>query len=442
YTPDLRQARLLSDTELRTAPIDTASGLSAPTPEEQAWLASHHRPIRSITYDGDFSDLEFLAQSLQGKRIVQLGESSHGSAEFSAIKVRVIKYLHEQLGYNVIAFESSLAGCHIEDLSLDQRPPQPRAGIGCVFTIWNTADLNELARYVYSTRQTATPLRLAGFDIQTSSARDSSDSMLTWISPVLDRVSSDLTNAAREAITTTVSDLQLMRTCITAHQSSCRPFDDLSSAHYQRLAQITSQLRALVDATPLASADREEIVFAWLAINSLSDRLRYLRQFIDDANAYAALRDPMMAENITRLAELAYPNEKIIVWAHNAHIANTFRDPENNPSMGTYLHTRWGDQLATIGIFMLRGVSMDTDLRTPITVKSPLSGSLEAYTYSLRLGALYLSVPLINAAGSGDDWLHRPIRYYHWGAYERTGTMAGSFDGLIVIDRSTLPVYN
>ncbi|MEO7936172.1 MAG: erythromycin esterase family protein [Dokdonella sp.] len=427
---------------MRTPPIASASGLSPPSPDEQTWLTHNVRPIRSIIHDGDFSDLEFLSGQLEGKRIVQLGESSHGAAEFSAIKVRIIKYLHERLGYNVIAFESSLAGCHIEDLSLDQRPPQSHVGIGCVFTVWNTADLNELARYVYSTRQTATPLRLAGFDIQTSSGRDSTESMLGWISPLLDRVSSNLTNVAREAITTTVSDLQLMRTCISAHQSSCRPFDDLSSAHYQRLAQITAQLRALVDATPLASADREEVVFAWLAINSLSDRLRYLRQFIDDANAYAALRDPMMAENITRLAELAYPNEKIIVWAHNAHIANTFRDPESNPSMGTYLHTRWGDQLATIGIFMLRGASMDTDLRTPITVKSPLSGSLEAYAYSLRLGALYLPVPLINVAGSGDDWLHRPIRYYHWGAYERTGIMAGSFDGLIVIDRSTLPVYN
>ena len=133
YTVDLRQGHLLSDTELKTPPIASASGLSAPTPDEQAWLAENHRPIRSISFDGDFSDIEFLAQELEGKRIVQLGESSHGTAEFSAVKVRVIKYLHEQLAYNVIAFESSIAGCHIQDQDLDLHPPKPRVGVECAF---------------------------------------------------------------------------------------------------------------------------------------------------------------------------------------------------------------------------------------------------------------------------------------------------------------------
>ena len=440
YTVDLRQGHLLTDTELKTPLIASASGLPAPTSDEQAWLAQNHRPIRSITFDGDFSDLDFLPQELAGKRIVQLGESSHGTAEFSAVKVRVIKYLHERLGYNVIAFESSIAGCHIQDQDLDLHPPKPRVGVECAFGVWNTDDLNELARYIHSTRQSANPLRLAGFDIQQSSTLDSNDSLLGWISPVLDRIRPELTNPAREAIINTDSDLRLLYICQKANQSSCPAFDNLAATHYQRLSEISAQLHALADATPLESPDREEILFVWFGIDSLAGNLRLNRRSLDANWGYAAVRDALMAENVTRLAELAYPNEKLIVWAHNAHIS-ALPDSMNNPPMGSYLRARWGNELASIGLFMLRGVTANNN-RSPQPIKSPLPGSLEAYTYSLRLGALYLRVPAEDSAGTGDNWLHRPIPTYYWGATEQTDTMARSYDGLIVIDRSTMPPYN
>lgn len=36
-----------------------------------------------------------------------LGEASHGVAESNWAKVRLIKFLHQQLGFDVVAFESS-----------------------------------------------------------------------------------------------------------------------------------------------------------------------------------------------------------------------------------------------------------------------------------------------------------------------------------------------
>ncbi len=440
-TPDLRQQKLLSDTELGTPPIASAAGLTPPSADEQAWLQENHFPIRSIVYDADFSDLSFLSNELEGKRIVQLGESSHGSGEFSAVKVRIIKYLHESLGFNVIAMESSLSGCHIQDKALDTAAPPPRTGIACAFTVWDTEDLNELARYIRATRQTAQPLRLAGFDIQDSSGFDSSDTAMAWISPILDRIDPDLTNAARSAIIDTASDSRLLRACSRANQSTCPAFDGHAATSYQRLQETTQRLLALVEETPLDSPDRQEIVFAWLTVETLSGRLRNFRSFLQDAAAYAEIRDPLMAGNITRLAEFAYPNEKIIVWAHNLHISNHFPDPRGNQPMGSYLRAQWGDRLSSVGIFMLRGASA-LNGRSTLAVERPLQGSLESYAYSLRLGAMYLRIPRADAPGAGDDWLHRQIRFYNWGAYEERDVLAGSYDGLIIVDRSTLPPYN
>ena len=442
-TPDLRQQRLLSDTELRTPAIDSAAGLAPPTAEEKAWLAQNHYPVRSIVYDADFSDLAFLPSQLEGKRIVQLGESSHGSAEFSAVKVRLIKYLHETLGYNVLAFESSVAACHIQDLQLDQVAAAPRTGVECAFGIWDTEDLNELARYIRSTRQTAHPLRLAGFDIQASSYLDSPGPVMDWISPLLDRINPGLTNAARSAITDTTTDSALIWACIDANQSSCPAFENHMETSYQRLADISQSLHALVDATPTNNPDHQELVFAWLAIDALDGRLRVLNSYfgISSGAGEFELRDPLMAGTLTRLAELAYPDDKIIVWAHNAHISKDRLDEAGNPSMGSYLSSHWGDDLASIGLFMLRGVSAGND-GSPETVGTPLAGSLEAYMYSLRLGALYLKVAQADAPGSGDDWLFRDTRFYVWGNEESREVFAHAFDGLIIIDRSSMPHYN
>ena len=99
----------------------TADAGEASDTSRAAWVRAHARPIRSLTDPTDDRDLEFLAPLLAGRRIVQLGESSHGAAEFDEVKVRLVHFLHERLGYDVLAFESPL--------------------VECTTTGWRTADL-------------------------------------------------------------------------------------------------------------------------------------------------------------------------------------------------------------------------------------------------------------------------------------------------------------
>lgn len=51
----------------------------------------------------------FIKPILKDKRIVSLGEASHGASEYNSVKVRIVKFLHEQMGDSVIAFESNLS---------------------------------------------------------------------------------------------------------------------------------------------------------------------------------------------------------------------------------------------------------------------------------------------------------------------------------------------
>jgi hypothetical protein len=127
------------------------------------------RPIRSL-FSVDFSDLQFLKPLLEGKRIVLLGEAAHGVAESNWAKVRLIKFLHEQMGFDVVAFESSFDQCYDADKLIGKLTPHDVMA-RCLFPLWHTREVDGLFDYMAAARKTATPLALAGFDIQVTTPR-------------------------------------------------------------------------------------------------------------------------------------------------------------------------------------------------------------------------------------------------------------------------------
>jgi erythromycin esterase len=83
------------------------------TPEEAvAWLGDHALRLESIDPGHvDFSDLEGLKPILPGVQVVMLGEPSHGDGTTFSAKIRLIKFLHQEMGFDVLAFESGFYDC-------------------------------------------------------------------------------------------------------------------------------------------------------------------------------------------------------------------------------------------------------------------------------------------------------------------------------------------
>jgi erythromycin esterase len=146
------------------------SGCGQPTKDDR-WLQDNHVAIRSSDpSDTDFSDLQFLKPLIGQKRVVQLGESAHGTAEFSSVKTRLIKFLHQEMGFEVVAFESGLFDCFRANERMDFRSAA-QAMRACTAGVWNTTEVLALFEHIKSSRSTPRPLFLAGFDIQRTGSR-------------------------------------------------------------------------------------------------------------------------------------------------------------------------------------------------------------------------------------------------------------------------------
>ncbi|MEM8528877.1 MAG: hypothetical protein AAGG68_29850, partial [Bacteroidota bacterium] len=66
----------------------------------------------TIQYQSEF-DFSFLDEELSDKKIVALGESTHGVGEFYELKSKLIEYLYTKLDFNLIIFESGFADINL-----------------------------------------------------------------------------------------------------------------------------------------------------------------------------------------------------------------------------------------------------------------------------------------------------------------------------------------
>src|SRR5258707_1034052 len=89
--------------------------------------------------DTDYSDLQGLRAAVGGARIVLLGEQTHGEGSTFTAKIRLIKFLHEKMGFEVLAFESGLYDCARIWENVEQGGVLSQEVIGSLFYMYATS---------------------------------------------------------------------------------------------------------------------------------------------------------------------------------------------------------------------------------------------------------------------------------------------------------------
>ncbi|WP_156877629.1 erythromycin esterase family protein [Shimazuella kribbensis] len=428
--------------------ISHAQAESTENPKWHQWLKENAQPIESIRPAvGDvYRDLRFFDPLLKNKRIIFLGESSHGAAQFNSSKVRLVKYLHEKLGYQVLAFESGLGELFALNTQIYKQSPTESMK-NSLFEIWQTKEILPLFEYIKKSKTTNNPLQTAGIDMQPVGSYGIF--LKEWFQNINPQMG-NLAKRTEDKFTASLyhSDIksfqQEQKQMIYAYQKLYQ----FTKENEKELAKIHPDSNQLMKVTQYVLQDRIHSI-----TNVIPHYVTYNYYFQEGNKSlsneaydqYNIARDQAMAKHMVWITEKLYPKQKIIVWAHNLHIrkANTKTENPNRSSvinLGELLLPKIKKQSYILGLYMNRGISALND-RKPIAVRFPHpTGRMESILS--KTGYPNFFVDLSQAKKhEGTSWMFSKRAILDWGAWEEQVVFKQQYDGILYIDQVNIPQY-
>ncbi|MDB4890398.1 MAG: hypothetical protein JWL61_2253 [Gemmatimonadetes bacterium] len=426
----------LRDEAATTAMLDTRR---AAREAATAWLRMRSVAIPAngkLSFAGDYPALDRLARRV---RVLGVGESTHGSKEFTDFRLALTRRLVERFGYRMIAIEASTDKL----AQLEQIAAGKRAG--------NVADLAreagwigerarvELTRWL-ATWNAAHPndhAHIVGVDPQITQAPQ------RWFSQFLVRAyGPDLVTrwapVARE---------------LAAADSQVLVFGN-SNVNAQTRGALFEMLTRLELDAPLL-----RVRFGSTSVDSAR---AYVRQFVEfaDFNAgddstivRAHNRDWYMATRVLSALSAAGPQGKVVYWAHNAHVHAPPGRPAGARPSGAELRDALGCGYGALGLSFGEGgflSQIPNDAEDRLHLSSlPLAPdeSIDAVLGGIRPGGSAVTWECGRRAAMEPAWLQQSHPMHWVGALFAPGTMAASafrafdilrdFDGLAYFPRVT-----
>jgi erythromycin esterase len=308
----------------------------------------------------DRRDWEFLREVVGDRRIAMLGESNHCVEEYSQAKFNMIRYLHEELGFDVVAFESYMLPAHLSDVDLADGGSAESA-TASIYSMWNTPTVKNLLSYVKATKSSERPMHIAGIDMKIEP--DEWQREAAFVHTVIERDTA-LAALYLRAQATFGPDIidRFRRGEVKSSEPLATKFADFYNA-------LPSEIESAYSQGSLMGTSAIDVSFACQIARILAAQPLYY-----DAKTVkrVALRDSLMARNVEYLAEEMYRDQRIIVWAHNGHIARARSEAVLSDLTffgmgplaerlsrikwaGEYVNDRYGNDVYVIGLQMASG---------------------------------------------------------------------------------------
>src|SRR5437763_3951337 len=294
-----------------------------------------------------FNDPAFgrLFDRFAKRRVVLLGEASHGTSEFYRARAAITRRLIEEHGFTIVAVEADWPDAAAVDRYVRHRPVRP--GAEAPFQrfptwMWRNTDVDAFIGSMRVHNDKIQSERRAGFyGLDLYNMRGSISAVLEY----LDKVDPEAARVARERYG-----------CLTPWQKEPSSYGRaVLTEGYRKCEQaVIDQCRELLqNRLEYVAQDGESFLDAAQNARLIASAERYYRIMYYGGAESWNLRDTHMFETLGHLLEAHGPQSKAVVWAHNSHIGDArytemgaVRDELN---IGQLCREKFGDQAALIG---------------------------------------------------------------------------------------------
>jgi erythromycin esterase len=335
----------------------------SPAPDEVlAWLKANAVKLASVQPGASFRDMAPLKAWLKDAQVVAMGEATHGTREFQQYKYRMLQFLVEELGFTVFGIEANWP----ESLSVNDYvlggDGDPVAGLG--FRAWQTQDVLEMVQWMRQYNQNPAhtrKLKFYGFDMQGPGMAESN------VLEYLRRADPDYRETAAQTF------------AVLGWSGENKAYENASTEFKRHTAESLAAILRRFDEHKQEYVGRTS-QHEWTMARQNMVIVKQAEVKIGNQNELGkTFRDQAMAENVKWILDQEPHGTKMMLWAHNAHVA---AEGLQHPPMGAHLRRIFGDRAVLCGFVFNEGGfqagDTATNVLTNFTVGPAPRGSLDA----------------------------------------------------------------
>lgn len=259
---------------------------------------------------GEEAAIERILEEIGERRIVALGEISHGDGSSFLFKARLIERLHRDHGFDVLAMEGSIYGHEAAALRIGAGEKTSEAFSRANFAIWTqAAEFAPLLRTLDIAAGMRRPFTLLGFDFQISDGYR--EETIARASSIADRLGNE--GHTVKFVLERLAKLQ---------DDQSEPDHDFHAAMAKLDLSRRTAIAAIKDGNwKGASSDAVFVdnLARFIRMSALYARSGFEGMGPEEYN----VRDEMMAANLMWQAAELYPKRKFILWGATSHFLKT-----------------------------------------------------------------------------------------------------------------------
>jgi erythromycin esterase len=402
---------------------NTNSGRPAPGEGESnafvAWAKNNAHAIDSAEPGTDLADLAAMKDVVRSARIVGVGESIHGIHEFLGLRLRMVQFLVEKMGFTSVALESGLPESKIVyDYVLGGEKPANLWSDGFTWHMsifGETRDLVEWMRsYNLDPRHTR-KIRFYGMDVAGGNG--------TWV-PALNRLFAYLEKVEpvyakdiRDRLLPLAEKFAKPGFSSAEFVAANNAFSALPLNARNAIAAYSNELADRVEElrVPYITASSEE-EYDWARQIALN--LRYASAMLanyearERGNALWNARDLAMSVNVRWIRGRDEQGGGVIVLAHNGHVQmqTSSKVPASAACLGMFLKATVGDDYRNVGFTFNKGTMWSGEPGEPKALPEAAADTIDGAMARVGPPLYFVNLRVNPPESSARKWLDQQIK--------------------------------